>query len=626
MPRDSSRPPSTAGLRRRASSPVTALTAFSALVAVSVAVSSGIAPDAGPQRGSAFGTPSDSAERVERTESRWSLMAAGPEQPRPAGPLRETRSVSPVRDGGAGEGSWREGAGRGEGGRHGASTVRPGRQPPRLYQGELPVNTLIAPTSPGVVLPGGQFGWRIAPDRGGREFHNGTDVSAPAGLPVVAALDGEVTAVFWDVWGGNRVEVTHADGLKTTYNHLEDVRVQVGDRLAASEQLGAVGATGIRVTGPHLHFETWVDGQAVDPQSFDWVDGMRVIPASRSKYSLEVPVPETADDERIAAERKAAAEKAAAGKKAATDRKADEQAAEKKAAEKKAAADRKAGELKAAEERAAAERKAAGRKAEDRTDDRQADPGKDAARLAAERAAAERAVAERAAAERAAAERMAAELAAAELAAAEKAVAERAAAERAAAERAAAERAAAELAAAERAAAERAAAEKLAADQAAADQAAAEREAAEREAAEQAADPGKGPMEGPAREPGVAPLVADAVRDTDGDGTLDVDEDDIDGDTNPNDVDDNIDGDEFLNDVDPDLDGDGLRNEADPDMDGDGLINKEDSEPRRPAARTAQAPAGEAGAPPAEGGNGAPVDAADPAAAVDGPVAEVPVP
>ena len=128
----------------------------------------------------------------------------------PAGPLRDERTTSPVRDGGAGQGSWRAGAGRGDGGRESASTVRPGRQAPKLYQGELPVNTLIAPARPGAVLPGGQFGWRIAPDRGGREFHNGTDVSAAAGLPVVAALDGVVTAVFWDVWGGNRVEVANA--------------------------------------------------------------------------------------------------------------------------------------------------------------------------------------------------------------------------------------------------------------------------------------------------------------------------------------------------------------------------------------------------------------------------------
>ena len=341
MPRDSSRRSARPGLRQRASSPVTALTAFSALVAVSVAVSSGISPDTGQGRGSAFGAPAASAERTEQRDSGWSLLAAGQERPAPpAGPLRDDRTTSPVRDGGAGKGSWRAGTGRGDGGRESASTVRPGRQAPKLYQGELPVNTIIAPTRPGAVLPGGQFGWRIAPDRGGREFHNGTDVYAAAGLPVVAALDGVVTAVFWDVWGGNRVEVTHADGIRTTYNHLEDVRVRTGDRLAASEQLGTVGATGIRVTGPHLHFETWVDGQAVDPQSFDWVDGMRVIPASRSKYSLEVPVPDTVEDP--------AAQQAEAAKKADAVKKAE--------AAKKAAAQKKAAQQKATEQKAAAQR------------------------------------------------------------------------------------------------------------------------------------------------------------------------------------------------------------------------------------------------------------------------------
>ena len=91
--------------------------------------------------------------------------------------------------------------------------------------------------------------------------------------------------MFWDVWGGNRVEVSHANGMKTTYNHLSKVMVKEGDSLRASEQLGAVGQTGQRVTGPHLHFETWVDGKVVDAQSFDWKSGEDIIPASRPAYS-----------------------------------------------------------------------------------------------------------------------------------------------------------------------------------------------------------------------------------------------------------------------------------------------------------------------------------------------------
>ncbi|MGQ1798595.1 M23 family metallopeptidase [Kocuria oceani] len=582
MPRNSSHRPSTAGLRRRAASPVTALTAFSALVAVSVAVSSGIAPDAGPARGSAFGTPSEAAEQVERTESRWSLMAAGPDRPQPAGPLREVRSVSPVRDGGAGEGSWREGAGRGEGGRDGVSTVRPGRQPPRLYQGELPVNTLIAPTSPGVVLPGGQFGWRIAPDRGGREFHNGTDVSAPSGLPVVAALDGEVTAVFWDVWGGNRVEVTHADGLKTTYNHLEDVRVRVGDRLAASEQLGAVGATGIRVTGPHLHFETWVDGQAVDPQSFDWVDGMRVIPASRSKYSLEVPLPQT-DDERAAADRKAAAEKVTAKQKAAQKKAAEKKAAEQKTAQQKAAAEKRAAARKAAADKAAADKAAESTKATAPPPPAPApeQPDDGPATVPSTPPAPPRGTEPLTGTE-----------------------------------------------------------QPLPPVSSPTTPPAPELQPAPEPDTKPSGPPAAAPAPtptptptptapggiSPTPEPGVAPVVADTARDTDKDGTLDIDEDDIDGDKIPNEADDDIDDDKIPNAVDPDLDGDGLRNEVDPDMDGDGLINEKDEEPRRPAARTVKVPAGETDKPRAEGGNGGSGEATGPAAPVGDTGAEVPAP
>ncbi|WJZ66363.1 M23 family metallopeptidase [Kocuria rosea] len=525
MPRDSSRRPARPALRHRASSPVTALTAFSALVAVSVAVSSGISPDTGQGRGSAFGAPAASAERTEQRDSGWSLLAAGQERTAPpAGPLRDERTTSPVRDGGAGQGSWRAGAGRGDGGRESASTVRPGRQAPKLYQGELPVNTIIAPARPGAVLPGGQFGWRIAPDRGGREFHNGTDVSAAAGLPVVAALDGVVTAVFWDVWGGNRVEVTHADGIRTTYNHLEDVRVRTGDRLAASEQLGTVGATGIRVTGPHLHFETWVDGQAVDPQSFDWVDGMRVIPASRSKYSLEVPVPDTVEDP--------AAQQAEAAKKADAVKKAE--------AAKKAAAQKKAAQQKATEQKAAAQKKPL-KKPQPTTEPSapvKPDPTTAPASPPGQKPTTAPAKPVKPA-----------------------------------------------------------------------------QPAPTPTTSTPSPSPAKPTPAKPSTDagedqellPGVAPRVPDTKRDTDRDGTLDVEDTDLDGDGTDNEEDDNLDGDKFRNEVDPDMDGDGLVNEEDPDIDGDGIPNDKDEEPRRPARIVASTPKPETGEP------ADPADTADPA-------------
>jgi murein DD-endopeptidase MepM/ murein hydrolase activator NlpD len=171
------------------------------------------------------------------------------------------------------------------------STYGPNAKAAKVYEGKLPVNTIIAPTSPVNVLPGGGFGWRDAPDQDGRELHNGTDVSVGEGRPVVSAMDGVVEDVMWDVWGGNRVEVVHEDGMMSTYNHLKDVQVKERDELKASQQLGTVGQTGTRVTGPHLHFEMWVKGEVVDPRTFDWKKGSEIIPALRkSQPQDEIPI------------------------------------------------------------------------------------------------------------------------------------------------------------------------------------------------------------------------------------------------------------------------------------------------------------------------------------------------
>lgn len=269
---------------KRPSMALTAFASFSALVAVSVAMSNGSAPapwesayanesSENQQERGTFGQP----QAADQGESRPSLFAAVPNEALISN-VQDTpqeyvaSQVHNVSDRGTGSAP---------------SSVAPAKRAPATFEGELPVNTIIAPAQPATVLDGGKFGWRTAPDTGEREFHNGTDISTSEGTPVVSALDGTVTAVFWDEWGGNRVEVSHADGVKTTYNHLKDVMVQVGDPLKASEQLGAIGQTGLRVTGPHLHFETWVEGKPVDAQSFDWETGEGIIPASRPKYSLE---------------------------------------------------------------------------------------------------------------------------------------------------------------------------------------------------------------------------------------------------------------------------------------------------------------------------------------------------
>lgn len=280
---------------------LTAFTSFSLLVAVSVAVSNGtvtapwqpaMAHDAqGPQQVGTSGEPGGAGDDAAAQPVRASLFASVADQAAideskvvPAS-FSVAGSAAPNAEGGAAS-SPASSTGS-TGGVNGVSSLAPSTHAPATFEGKLPVNTLIAPAQPVTVLKGGEFGWRTAPDTGQYELHNGTDISAPEGTPVVAALDGTVTAVFWDVWGGNRVEVSHANGMKTTYNHLSKVMVRVGDSLKASEQLGEVGQTGLRVTGPHLHFETWVDGKVVDAQSFDWETGKGIIKASRAPYSTQ---------------------------------------------------------------------------------------------------------------------------------------------------------------------------------------------------------------------------------------------------------------------------------------------------------------------------------------------------
>lgn len=136
----------------------------------------------------------------------------------------------------------------------------------------LPSLPELPPTSPGAVLPlahGGTvtsgFGERVDPFTHQARRHDGVDLAAPEGTPILAAADGVVVSAGPRGGYGNAVEVSHADGTTSLYAHAHEVLVHPGQRVRAGEEVATVGSTG-RSTGNHLHFEVRRGGHAVDPR------------------------------------------------------------------------------------------------------------------------------------------------------------------------------------------------------------------------------------------------------------------------------------------------------------------------------------------------------------------------
>jgi murein DD-endopeptidase MepM/ murein hydrolase activator NlpD len=114
-----------------------------------------------------------------------------------------------------------------------------------------PVNAPI--TSP--------FGWRWG------RMHEGLDLGAAYGSPIAAAAGGVVIYAGWEDGYGNLVVIDHGGGIATAYGHQSQIAVSVGQTVSQGETIGYVGSTG-HSTGPHLHFEVRVNGQAVDPLGY----------------------------------------------------------------------------------------------------------------------------------------------------------------------------------------------------------------------------------------------------------------------------------------------------------------------------------------------------------------------
>src|SRR5262245_54301563 len=129
--------------------------------------------------------------------------------------------------------------------------------------GNVPIRKPVA----GEIDPSSGFGMRIDPFIHSPAMHTGIDMRGDIGDLVRATANGTVTVAGWQGGYGKMIAIDHGNGFAPRYGHLSGIDVQVGNKVKAGQLIGKVGSTG-RSTGPHLHYETRIDGEAVDPQKF----------------------------------------------------------------------------------------------------------------------------------------------------------------------------------------------------------------------------------------------------------------------------------------------------------------------------------------------------------------------
>jgi len=133
------------------------------------------------------------------------------------------------------------------------------RQEARKLPLAMPVSNIIRFTS--------RYGLRRDPFRKVASMHTGVDIKAPYATPVRATADGVVLSAGWAGGYGRRVAVQHENGIVTKYAHMSKILVKKGQRVKLGDKVGLLGSSG-RSTGPHVHYETRLNGRIMNPARF----------------------------------------------------------------------------------------------------------------------------------------------------------------------------------------------------------------------------------------------------------------------------------------------------------------------------------------------------------------------
>ena len=127
------------------------------------------------------------------------------------------------------------------------------------------------------------FGMRFHPLLNYSRMHQGVDFGVPMGTPIKAAASGKVTFVGWHGGHGNYVMLAHSKTLSTAYAHMSKFAVKPGQQVVQGQVIGFVGSTGLS-TGPHLHYETWLNGKPVNPITLKFLGGTNLAGGDLTRF------------------------------------------------------------------------------------------------------------------------------------------------------------------------------------------------------------------------------------------------------------------------------------------------------------------------------------------------------